>query len=270
MKTIACFGEFLLLLQFAAGTPSGWSQSTIAYTAGPAFQVPAEWFPASLDLDRDGLADFSFVASALICTMDVPASACTWSFFVSTLHTNALVEQGGYATVLPAGEWIRDVAPSNGVWSGGESSTVSLLTYFWSPRFGTSESRGPLAAFNEGYLGVRFHATDGLHYGWVHVRRDFAPVIVDWAYEARPGVGLRAGAKPVPVPLAPPAVVRPGFLRLRWASEIGTAYQVQTKDRLDAFSWANLNFVVPATATNSMIDVPMSGAAQFLRLVEAD
>ena len=86
----------------------------------------------------------------------------------------------------------------------------------------------------------------------------------------KPGVFPLLKAKPVPVPLALPTVARPGYLRLNWPSEIGKAYQVQVKGRLEAFAWTNLSFVTPATTTNTMLDLPMSGAAQFMRVVEAD
>ena len=81
--------------------------------------------------------------------------------------------------------------------------------------------------------------------------------------------GKRRG-RPVMVPLAVPVVVRAGFLRLSWLSETGKAYQVQSKASLDAFGWTNLNFAVPATSTNTLLDLPMSGATQFFRVVAAD
>src|ERR1019366_5395004 len=69
---------------------------------------------------------------------------------------------------------------------------VTFLTWWWSPRYGTSGSTGPLATLVEGYLGVRFSSADGMHYGWVHVRQT---VVINWAYETRPGVPIRAGAR---------------------------------------------------------------------------
>jgi hypothetical protein len=112
------------------------------------------------------------------------------------------------------------------------------------------------------------------HYGWVRVGAPLAFFnggwLYDYAYETRPDTPIVAGAKPVPVPLASPEVARAGYLRLKWPSQVGRAYQVQVKERLDAFAWRNLNFVIPATATNSLVDLPMSGAAEFFRVVEAD
>jgi len=258
-------GQIVLLFLGLTCGHLAWSQSTIAYCGGPAFQIPTEFYPASLDFDRNGTADVAFIGGVPICTMDVPCSLCSMSFYAASPGTNALLVATNHVALLSAGEWISSTPAPGSAWSSGDTAT--LITFWWSERYGTSGTAGPLATASEGYLGARFYGPAGLHYGWVHVRWT---TVLDWAYETRPGTGIKAGAKPVPVPLAPPGVARPGYLRLRWASEIGRAYQVQAKDRLDAFPWTNLNFVVPATATNSMLDVEMSGAAQFFRVVEAD
>ena len=116
-------------------------------------------------------------------------------------------------------------------------------------------------------MGVRFSSVDGMHYGWVHVRQT---VVINWAYETRLGVPIRTGASLVSVPLASAEAVRPGYLRLKAATEIGKAYQVQVREDLNAFPWKNLNFVIPATTTNMMVDLPMTAATQFFRVLEAD
>ncbi len=66
------------------------------------------------------------------------------------------------------------------------------------------------------------------------------------------------------------SVVRPGFLRLMAETESGKAYQVQTKESLSDFSWRNLSFVLPASSTNALVDIPMTGKKAFFRVVEAD
>jgi hypothetical protein len=132
------------------------------------------------------------------------------------------------------------------------------------------------------FMGIQFQIGSEWHYGWVRLRGGTVGVyggilylappawILDWAYETRPDTPILTGAKPVPVLLASPGIIRHGYLRLQWPSEIGKAYQVQAKARLDAFTWTNLNFAIPASATNTMVDLPMTGAAQFFRVVEAD
>lgn len=53
-------------------------------------------------------------------------------------------------------------------------------------------------------------------------------------------------------------------------TESGKAYQVQTKESLSDFSWRNLSFVLPASSTNALVDIPMTGKKAFFRVVEAD
>jgi hypothetical protein len=142
MKTREPPAKLLILLLLTGGTLCSWSQSTIAYSAGPAFQTPAGFLPVSFDLDQDGSADFGFMDSGPLCTTDVPCSLCTLSFDVLILGTNGLLVQGSYAAILPAGEWIGPVTSSNGVWSSAGNST--LLSLWWSERYGTSSSTGPL------------------------------------------------------------------------------------------------------------------------------
>jgi len=114
---------------------------------------------------------------------------------------------------------------------------------------------------------------DGVHYGYFDISVSGSlpgAALYGWAYETRPGVPIKAGAKPVVVAMAAPEVARAGYLRLKWPTEVGKAYQVQTKTRMDALRWTNLSFVIPATATETMVDLPMQGTAQFFRVVEAD
>ncbi|MDP2897071.1 MAG: hypothetical protein Q8Q12_11020 [bacterium] len=124
------------------------------------------------------------------------------------------------------------------------------------------------------HMGVEFHIDGEVHYGWVRVDCSLAGInggwVTEYAYETRPGVPIKAGAKPVVVPTAAPEVARPGYLRLKWSSGVSKAYQVQSKTRLDALRWTDLDFVIPATSSETMVDLPMEGAAQFLRVIEAD
>lgn len=129
------------------------------------------------------------------------------------------------------------------------------------------------------FMGIHFPIGSDWHYGWVRIRGGrwgdeltLRPPawILDWAYETRPGVPILAGAKPVIVPLASPEIIRSGNLRLRWQSEIGKAYQVQSKEILTAPLWTNLDFAVISTTTNAAVDIPITGVAKFFRVVEAD
>ena len=197
--------------------------------------------------------------------MDVPTSFCSQPAYVSIARTNSILNQGSYAASVPFGEWIGSSVPSNMAWS--ISGSTYLFISWHSPRYGTSGIYGPIGEQGEGYLGVRFSSADGDHYGWVYVQ---GWSIVDWAYETRPNQPIRAGAQPVPVPLSHASVERPGFLRLAAETETGQAYQVQTKESLLDFSWSNLSFALPASSTNTLVDIPMTGQKAFFRVVEAD
>ena len=130
------------------------------------------------------------------------------------------------------------------------------------------------------FMGVRFRRGNDWHYAWVRfgslpdpsglTSETLWPCVLEYASERRPGVPILAGAKPVVIPMARPEVARPGYLRLKWSAQVGRTYQVQAKDRLEAFAWTNLNFALPASATDMLIDLPMPSAAQFFRIVEAD
>ena len=114
---------------------------------------------------------------------------------------------------------------------------------------------------------MRFSAADGDHFGWVFVQ---GQTLVEWAYESRPNQPIRAGAKPVPVPLTHSSIERPGYLRIVAETEYGKAYQVQVKESLMNFSWSNLSFALPASGSSILVDLPITESRAFYRVVEAD
>ncbi len=260
MKRLLLYAFLVLVAQWT------WAQSTIVYTPGPEFPIPWSFGPsATLDMNQDGSIDFTFSMGPSTCTMDVPTSFCSQPFYVGIPATNSILNQGNYAASVPFGEWIGNSVSSNMIWS--MSDHTYLFISWSSPRYGTSGVYGPIGEQGEGYLGVRFFAADGDHYGWVYVE---GWSIVDWAYETRSNQPIRAGAKPVPVPLTNVSVERPGYLRLAAETQDGKAYQVQTKESLLDFSWINLGFVLPASSTNTLVDLPITCHKAFYRVVEAD
>ncbi len=55
------------------------------------------------------------------------------------------------------------------------------------------------------YMGVRFNADDGIHYGWIEMSvsdTDVLATIHSWAYNTVPGEGLVAGVVPEPSTIA--------------------------------------------------------------------
>jgi hypothetical protein len=188
-----------LVATVLAGPLFATAQDTIIYSNGPSFPIPSYYDSgrAFIDFDGDGVFDLSFEYYGFICTADVPTSGCSLSFYVGALSTNAILVRSCQASILPFGTSIGSAPASNTMWNT-RCQYTALADYFFSPRYGTKGYGGPLADPGVGYLGVRFSAADGLHYGWVRVRMprdtEFAPAIVDWAYEARPDTAIRAGA----------------------------------------------------------------------------
>lgn len=282
MKCVSLIATLALWIQTAHG------QSTIAYFNGPSFPVPAMSGSKGVDFDGDGKPEFVFWSSGTICTADVPTSGCSWPFYVGAAGTNSLLA-GDYALVQPAGTLIGGNPPVGATWRPTQPYGITLVASWWSLHGRIINDQtvhsgwdGSLGALTNGYLGVRFSLQDSLHYGWIRVRLpssetgiegfpiEFAPMVVEWAFETRPNTSIVAGAKPATTPLAAPEVVRPGQLRLNWQSGIGKAYQVQAKTSPSAPLWTNLDFIVIGTTTSAAVDIPIVGTAKFFRVVEAD
>lgn len=180
------------------GLTSVMSQASIVYFSGPAFtfqSVENEPPASALDLDQDGSVDFIFQFGYFICTADVPTSGCSAPFYVMPSGTNAMLSRFSQATVLPSGASIGQAAPTNAAWTRPDQ-VATVESYFISQRYATRGYAGALTDKGVGYLGVRFYAADGLHYGWVRVVRagpDFGPTVVDWAYETRTDTAVAAG-----------------------------------------------------------------------------
>ena len=258
--------RLLLFAIFALAAQWTLAQSTIVHTSGRVYADP--WFfstSASVDMNQDGVEDLSLSADPWFCTADVPTSYCNQTLYIGIPSTSAVLVQGNYAASIPIGEWIGMSGPSNTAWS--THYIASLMTYWRSPRYGTSGVRGPIGEQGQGYFGVRFSAADGEHYGWVFVQ---GQILVEWAYELRPNQPIRAGAKPIPAPLSHAMIERPGHLRIVAETENGKAYQVQFKDSLLDFSWSNLSFALPASGPSISVDLPLTERRAFYRIVEAD
>jgi hypothetical protein len=225
-----------ILLAVVFGIVSGYAR--IVYVNGPSFPVPPRDGSAGVDLNGDGTVDFAFSSGAMLCTDDVPTSACVWSFHVGATGTNQMLLNNYDAQAQRFGIWIGSNAPVGTAWSSPNFAYSSAgLTYWWWHRIWRSgdgliigvanpepsplppgqfddpddeplyESgwSGPLGELGVGYLGVRFQAADGLHYGWIRVRLpgsnlgaggfpfELTPVAVDWAYETKPNKPIRAG-----------------------------------------------------------------------------
>ncbi len=188
---------FFTVAFLAGGLAVASGQNSIVYLDGPSFAFPPfESGGAVLDLNGDGVADFSFASGVAVCTADVPPSACTLPYYAAAEGSNGILRWLSQATILAFGEEIGDAPTANSTWSDSRDGVV-VADLIISQRFRTSIWGGPLNRTGVGYLGTRFYAADGLHYGWIRVRKISqllgAPLVVDWAYESRPGTSIRAG-----------------------------------------------------------------------------
>jgi len=178
-------------------------QSTINYFKGPSF--PAAGGGTLLDINVDGVPDYIFYSGLAICTENPFFSACEFPYEVGS-GTNELLASD-YALSQPFGTWIGAISPVGAAWIAAEPLaaeqplTVYYSGYDWNARKPESYWFGSLGVQGIGYLGVRFHAADGLHYGWIRVRLpalttefEFSPVVMEWAYETSPDTPIRAGA----------------------------------------------------------------------------
>ena len=273
MKTTSIFIASCLCLLVCAPT-----KGAIAYFNDPAIEVSLEFGAIeSIDLDQNGVADFSFFSGESLTTGD-PGNVST-PVYVSSLKSNSILCNYYQARVMPAGTLIGGLAVSNMAWTNtdgaalaeffqsGQSVMITSQGFVTNPP--TSGWGGPLAKAGNGFLGIRLVRQDGLHYGWIHAALQSAPTILDWAYEAQPDTAIAAGAVPLAA-LRTPQVVRQGNLRLEWQSEIGAAYQVQFKGDLGALSWTNIGFTIIATANTAAVDAPLSQTTGFYRVVQAN
>jgi hypothetical protein len=113
------------------------------------------------------------------------------------METNALLHRFSEAKILRLGQVISSATSSNAIWDDADQYSRAA-SYYFSPRYGTRGYGGPVINAGVGYLGVRFGAAEGLHYGWIRLRTpeptNFGPVVVDWAFESRPNTPIQSGA----------------------------------------------------------------------------
>lgn len=105
---------------------------------------------------------------------------------------------------LNAGVSIGDNLPGNTVW---DASSYTLAQWMMLLDNNTHEMVGGGTWFGEHemFLGLRFDAADGVHYGWVRmsVYSEYGGATIhDWAYNTVPGEGLVAGVVPEPSTIA--------------------------------------------------------------------
>src|SRR4051812_8496171 len=131
---------------FLAGAPVAPSQDTIVYVNGPSFpfQYAVEPADAAIDLNQDGVPDFSFQLGYFIRR--------SGPYYAWGLGTNStLFQQFSNGSFLPFGTFVGDPPLTNAVWGDPEVSVTIAILFIGTP----SQSRlyGPLADAGVGYMG---------------------------------------------------------------------------------------------------------------------
>jgi len=168
---------------------------TIAHYNGPTFPAVG----TQLDINGDRVPDFSFFMGGPLCTDSIPPF-CTFPHYIDG-GTNEVLGSA-YASLMPYGAQIGGTEGE--MWTTGTLLTIFNSDWNFADLTPRPSYSGPLGSSGVGYLGVRFHAADGLHYGWIRVRLPatfqnqifsefLSPVVMEWAYETQPEAPIHAG-----------------------------------------------------------------------------
>ncbi len=223
-----------------------------------------------VDVNQDGVLDF-----VLQATDDNSTAVWLLPLGGNQVLSYVIDDLDFCAAGCPGGTWIDSHTPDGTSWCGQVSTPygppIGALLYY---DLSIIDDPGQTDGYFGGqrlFAAVRILEPDGWHYGALDIEglvTLFSGVLYQIGYESQAGVGiLTIPEPPALIPLAPPAVVRPGQLRLSWQSAVGQAYQVQAASDLSALCWTNLDFQVIGTSTNTMADVPITGGARFFRVV---
>jgi hypothetical protein len=201
-KTIQILSLALATVWLTSANTSAYGRDTIVYVSGPSFpfQYGVDPGDAAIDLNGDGTPDFSFQLSYFFTSYGsfigfdggpISGGGAYGPYLVWGLGMNStLFQRFSNGTILPFGTFIGSPSPTNSLWNSPDQSTAIATLWIGPTQRGLS---GPLANVGVGYIGVRFYAADGWHYGWIRVRSTPVVEVVDWAYESRPDAPIVAG-----------------------------------------------------------------------------
>lgn len=170
----------LALASSLAGNCAG--QGTIAHVTAPEDFGTFQGGNLPVDLDGDGSNDFNFVSTRGDFSVDGPSLNA-----VLALPAGGL-DLGGWAVPVREGATVRAELPDGLVWYETIHTQYGSL-----PALLTSCMDVGCIGFFTGenaYLGVRFQAADGTHYGWMRLELPYVGInggyVREWAYETRP------------------------------------------------------------------------------------
>ena len=149
-----------------------------------------DWLPAAsfwtLDLNADGVSDYEFQFTDIS------------DFVASSFGTNAITTQDHHPRLEVWESWPHATGfMVDGALDGQTQwGTNDYILSSWRAAGGIPTGSGPWNGTEPGFMGVRFHAADGTHYGWIRlsVYDEFPGIVIhDWAYETVPDRGIVAG-----------------------------------------------------------------------------
>lgn len=140
-----------------------------------------------LDFNQDSIIDLLFESTGM------------W-FDVMPPDNNSVIAGGNNVHALSEGTEIGPSTPTN-QWLQGYLGHLGLNSCaVLPPPYGVTCSGEFLGT--TAYMGVKFYISDYEHYGWVRISNPWegisGGIIMDFAYETTPGVGILAGAVPEP------------------------------------------------------------------------
>jgi hypothetical protein len=168
------------------------AEGKIIYT--PAHQRIAPDTKYELDLNHDGVADFSFSNTIKTCS---GRSSCGFDTFMVIPLSRDAVE--GYAAVLRRG---AQIGPSAKFESASQLMLKMERTCNHTTMGGSSCNEGIIggkwASVHDGYLGLKFFTHGKVHFGWARFNVGWGkygihPVLTGYAYETIPNKPIIAG-----------------------------------------------------------------------------
>lgn len=166
------------------------TQGKIIYT--PANIGIGDDIPVQLDVNNDGVADFSFLIETSIgAAKGEPGSA----FGVSgVIPSNAIWGQGNFASAL---ESKRTVGPNKSYFQNGSGRLMGAGTFLRDGSSSVESTRGQWQYTKDRYLGLKFLVNGQTHYGWARLTVPGlvgnGATITGYAYETVPNKPIVTG-----------------------------------------------------------------------------
>lgn len=258
------------LYRLNAGIADPWELSfPIRHVVGSSNQPPFDTDIQArlLDLNGDGVVDYLFRITGFSWVIQPVGSNCQAAVLEPPPDIGSIVAPFGKGDLighelLDGVVWVgRDTPNHNPAFPGASVLNSCVVT----------TDLICLGLFREvAYLAVYFEAEDRrMHYGWVRINANGAPggIVLDWAYDTRPGIPIRAGAMPGEGILAlKTPVVCEGMLWLTVSGQLGTKVILERSE--DLLSWTAVSTNVSPFQTVLFLGAELPRA--FFRAVEAE